>query len=344
MKRMLNNKKWHFIVLVLIVFGTYLSACNKITMWNQSTTENQIITDNQTTTEAPLQTEASHQSFLTVHFLKVGKADAIFIQEASGANMLIDSGDDLDAQYIYSYLVKYGVETIDYLILTHPHNDHIGAVDMVIHNFNVKRVVVASTENLEFYLDAYNAIVEKEVEIITADTNESYTLGNATFKFLGPLDLEENNLNNLSVVTQLTYGASTFLFTGDIEEKAEDLLVETYGAALKSDVLKVPHHGSKTSTKKAFLEAVQPDYAIISAGKNEDKDHPNKKTLNRLEDYKIITYNTNPDGTIIVQTDGTTMSVAPAMTKIPLLEPPIPDENKVLEFFTKVGEDNYSVE
>lgn len=319
-------KKTVVILLLMILLVTTLEACKKTNSIENA--GSQSISDNNS---------------LQVHFLAVGKADCILVQDSTGVNMLIDSGDDLDADTIYSYLMCYGVKTIDYLVLTHTHNDHIGAADMVIRNFAVKEVVVASKDNLEFYLDAYDAMLEKNVEIIEADLTKSYTLGKATFRFLGPLDLEDTNLNNLSIVTQLNYGESTFLLTGDIEEEVEDQLIETYGNELQSEVLKVPHHGSNTSGKEAFLEVVNPEYGIISVGNNnEDNNHPSKKTINRLSDEDILIYQTNEVGPVIAITDGTKLYVTPNLMEIERVQPPIPDENKVLEFFTQTqpSEDN----
>lgn len=308
-------KKIGVILLLVLLTATIFVACEKV----------------QPVNETPLMiTEQS--STLKVHFLSVGKADCILIQDPSGSNMLIDTGDDNDAAYIYSYLIKYGVRTIDYLVLTHPHNDHIGSADMVINNFDVQKVVVASLNQMELYLNAYTAIKEKKINLIEADTKATYELGQSSFRFIGPVNLEDSDsapdsdsaLNNLSVVTQITYGESTFLFTGDILKDAEEALVETYGDQLKSDVLKVPHHGSNTSTKKAFLKAVAPTYAIVSVGNNnEDNNHPSKKVINRLKDYHIKTFKLNETGTIIAITDGINLQVEPTTTAIDLLLPPI---------------------
>lgn len=302
-------KKIGVILLSVLLTATIFSSCEKV----------------QPVNETPMMiTEQS--STLKVHFLSVGKADCILIQDASGSNMLIDTGDDNDATYIYSYLTKYDVKTIDYLVLTHPHNDHIGSAEMVINNFDVQKVVVASLAQMELYLNAYTAIKEQNIDLIEVDTKETYELGQSSFKFLGPLNLEDADsdadLNNLSVVTQLTYGESTFLFTGDILKDAEEALVETYGDQLASDVLKVPHHGSNTSTKKAFLKAVAPTHAIISVGNNnEDNNHPSKKVIKRLKDYHIKTYKLNESGTITATTDGVSLQVEPNTTSFDLLLP-----------------------
>lgn len=279
---------------------------------------------------------------IAIHFLDVGKADCILIQESSGKNMLIDAGDNLDSNYIYSYLKHCGVRSLDYLILTHPHEDHIGSADMVILNFDVKKVIISPTEHTnDVYGDVLEAINEKDIALENFDLTNNYSLGTASFKLLGPLTTENTNYNNLSIITQLTFGENVFLFTGDAGSESEADLVSKYGTGLASDLLKVGHHGNKTASSETFLNHVAPKYAVISVGKNnEEQTHPSPIIIDRLKQHDINIFNTNEDGTILATSNGQEIIIEKYSTYITNEIPPIKDKNLLFEIVEQ-GIDSY---
>lgn len=242
---------------------------------------------------------------LKVSFIDVGQGDAILIQTPGGQNVLIDGGTTADASTVENYLHSLGVTKLDEIIATHPDADHIGGLDTMIADFTVGKVYMPNvTNDTEAYADLLRAVQAKNLTISPAKTGGSLQLdGEVTGTFVAPVMDDYPETNNDSAVIHLTYNAMSFLFTGDAEIPAENDMIAS-GADLKSTVLKVGHHGSSSSTSDAFLNAVKPKYAVISAGEN-SYGHPADATLNRLSQHGIATYRTDKSGTIVVQSDGT---------------------------------------
>ena len=236
---------------------------------------------------------------LAVHFLDVGQADCILIQQGDHA-MLIDAGNNSDDELITTYLQNAGVLHLDYAVGTHPHEDHIGALDTVLKNFPVQNLLMprvqASTGTFEDVLDA---AIEKGLSITAPKAGDTFPLGNAVLTAVN--NYTGDDLNDHSIMLRLTYGDVSFLFTGDAEVPAEQAALAT-GLPLRSDVLKVGHHGSSTSTSDAFLSAVSPTYAVISCGADNDYGHPHDETMEKLAEYEI--YRTDLQGTIVARSDG----------------------------------------
>lgn len=247
---------------------------------------------------------------LTVHFLDVEKCNCVLAASADGHYMLIDAGsnDDAHTEKIVTYLKGQGVRTLDYLLLTHPHRDHIRAVPQIISEFTVEEVLMGDfevetvgTKTFERVMDALEA---KDQLITRPQPGETYALGNAFFTILANDDsvkTASEELNDCSIGLILTDGFHRFLFYGDGEEGMEDKLLES-GYDLQSDVMMVAHHGSKSSTQKRLLQAVRPGIAVISCGIDGDgeRQEPSDKVLKRLEDVGAETYRTDLNGTIIV--------------------------------------------
>lgn len=244
---------------------------------------------------------------LSVHFIDVGQGDSILIN-VDDHYMLVDAGENDEGNTVVNYLEKQGVKSLEYVIGTHPHSDHIGGLDTVIHNFEINKVilpdVVSTTKTFEEVLDALS---EEDLKITKPEVGMEYKLGDATFIILAPNSSEYSDLNNYSIVIKVIYEETAFLLTGDAEKISEDEMLEN-GLDLSADILKLGHHGSANSSTNTFLDRVGASSAIISVGRNNKYGHPMSETVNRVLDRGINLYRTDEMGTIIVTTDGTAIS------------------------------------
>ena len=248
---------------------------------------------------------------LEVTFIDVGQADSILL-ENEGHNMLVDAGNNEDGPKLVNYLKNQNIHQFDYVIGTHPHEDHIGGLDNIIEDFDINTFympdVITTTKTFEDVLDALG---EKNMTLSIPKTNATFKLGDATVKVLYVGTEDESDLNDTSIVLKVTYQNVSFLLTGDASTKVEEKLNQ---ADLESTVLKVGHHGSSTATNEKFLNTVNPKYAIISVGENNQYEHPHTTVLNTLAAHNITTYRTDQDGTIKVITDGTNIEINTSKT------------------------------
>lgn len=282
------------------------------------------------------QTATVQPQKLTVHYLDVGQADSILIQTPSGKSMLIDAGNNEDSNTILSYVKKLKIKTIDVLIGTHPHEDHIGSMDDVIKTFSIGKIYMpkASTTTKTFK-DLLTSIKNKGLKVTTAAAGLNINDLDPLLKIsmLAPNNSTYEDLNNYSAVIKIVYGTTSFLFTGDAEDISEkEMIDKKYN--LKANVLKVGHHGSKYSTSAAFLKAVSPQYAVISVGKDNDYGHPAQATIDRLNASKIQIYRTDLLGTIIETSDGKNITLNKNATVIKPQAPP----SDTIVYITKTGE------
>lgn len=243
---------------------------------------------------------------LEVHFIDVGQADSILIMIDSDS-MLIDAGNNGDSDLVVDYIKSQGLEDLDYVIGTHPHEDHIGGLDAVINSFEVGKVLmpkqVSTTKTFE---DVLTSIQNKGLKITTPKIGASYNLGGAEWTILAPHEEQYDETNNSSIVIKLEYGNNSFIFTGDAEEASELDILKM--GDLKSDVLKVGHHGSSSSTSLDFLNAVNPNYAVISLGFDNSYGHPHSEVIERLSNKNIEVLRTDELGTIIFTSDGKSLN------------------------------------
>lgn len=253
---------------------------------------------------------------LTVHYINVGQADSIFI-DYGDYDILIDGGNNSDGQLVVDYLKQLNTDDIELIIGTHNHEDHIGGLDTVINNFDVENII--TTENIE-NIDLEQAnLSDTYKDYIRVAKNEKDTIGckliedsdltfnlddNIQFKIL---EMGDNfgDENNNSIVTMLDYNDIEFLFMGDLESNIEKQNLTKFSDI---DVLKLGHHGSKTSSDRRFLDIVKPEYGIISCGIDNSYGHPNTETVAKLKEYNIKTFRTDTQGTIIAKTDGKSVS------------------------------------
>lgn len=246
----------------------------------------------------------SAQVGMKVHFLDVGQADCTLIQTKEEA-MLIDAGNWEDQEEILTYLDSQGVEKLDYVIGTHPHEDHIGAMGEVIRQYEIGTLILPDKiHTTTAYEDMLEAAEEKDLSVTLAEADDSYELGeNAEFTIVAPVKDYGDNLNNWSVGVRVTYGEDSFLFCGDAEAEAEADMRKT-GEELEAEVWKVSHHGSSTSNTPEFLDAVQPAYGVISCGEDNSYGHPNQSVLEELTERGVEIYRTDEQGTIVASATG----------------------------------------
>lgn len=243
------------------------------------------------------------EDILQIHFFDVGQADSTLIISNNKTTMLIDAGTNEMGPKVVENIKKLGIEKIDYVIGTHPHEDHIGGLDDVIKNFEIGTIYMPKIQtNTKTFEDVLDAITEKDLTVTTPKKGDKFELGKAECEIMlcgtGTKE-EKENLNLSSIVTKVTYGKQSYLFMGDSEKENEKSRTWT-----KVNVLKVGHHGSDTSSSKSFLEQVMPQIAIISVGKDNSYGHPKQVILDRLKKIGAVIYTTKDKGNILIESDG----------------------------------------
>ena len=240
---------------------------------------------------------------LVVHFIDVGQGDSILL-ESDNHFMLVDAGENDQADTVISYLENAGVCALDYVVGTHPHSDHIGGLDKVIEHFDVSNVILPPVEHTtRTFEDVLDAVEAKDLKITRPKVGDTRSLGRANFTILAPNDDYGKDLNDWSVGLRVTYGDNRFVMCGDAETLAEADMLKN-GIDLSADVLKLGHHGSSTSSSPAFLDAVNPSVAIISCGQGNSYGHPHRETMEKLSERNITVYRTDEDGSITAACDG----------------------------------------
>ena len=243
-----------------------------------------------------------------VHFIDVGQADSILIECTDGA-IMIDAGENEDSQKIAAYLNERGIERLDYVIGSHAHEDHMGGMDDVILCYEVDELIIPTkASDSKFYKDVLAAAESRNVPVRTASAGETLSFPTGKLEVVDDGSETAGDMNNNSYILKFTYGETTFLFTGDAESKYEREALAN-GADVDVDVLKVGHHGSRTSTCDEFIAATTPEYAVIQVGRNNRYGHPSSETVSRLERAGAGVFRTDELGDIVVTTDGRSISV-----------------------------------
>ncbi len=242
----------------------------------------------------------SEGSKLKIYFLDVGQADSILLTN-NDKYMLIDAGNNADGSKLVKYFHDLGIETFDYVVGTHAHEDHIGGMDDIVDSFNINNFympdALTTTKTFEDVLDALD---KKSIAYQVPEVDSTFDFGDCTFEILYS-GTDTKDLNDSSIVLKMSYGAISFLFMGDATSKVEEKIINK---DVKSDVMKIGHHGSRYSSSSNFLEEVHPQYVIISVGENNTYKHPHAITLKRLEKIQARVYRTDRQGTIVLDSDG----------------------------------------
>jgi competence protein ComEC len=252
-------------------------------------------------------------SGLIVTFMDVGQGDAALIQ-CDGRNMLIDGGEPEQSQKIYAILKEKKISHLDHIVCTHVHSDHSGGLSGALQYASCDEALTTLTSSEDAVFNTFlQQCAKHSVPIVVPKVGDVFALGSASFQILGPTDMEPSmDENDRSLVLKLTYGKTSFLFTGDSEQEEEQLLMYNEYDSLKADVLKASHHGSANGASAAWIKAIQPKITVISCGSNNDYGHPHAQTLQLLQQYNSALYRTDLQGDIVIQSDGTSLSATVA--------------------------------
>lgn len=239
-----------------------------------------------------------------IHMIDVGQGDAVLIRTGDG-NLLVDAGS-ADAEFdLRDYLDSQGVKDFDYVVFTHPHEDHIGNGDMIIEQFDVEKVIMPDVQADTLCFEELLLSIDAEgAELITASPGATYKIGDLTLNIFGPIECDPDDLNNCSIVMRVDYGEVSMLFSGDAEKSAELEVYERYGDELDCEIYKVAHHGSVTSNSDEFFSVASPDLALISCGFGNSYGHPHREIVDMLDRNDITVRRTDVDGDVVVATDG----------------------------------------
>lgn len=279
-----NRRRWNILLFVLL-FAAVLAGCADYGKETQ---------------------QQPTDGILQVHYIDVGQGDSILLTQGEHS-MLIDAGDNSCGTRVQSYLQANSIDTLDYVVGTHPDSDHIGGLDVIIYKFYCNQIWMPDySKDTKTYEDVLASVKEKNYKITSPTAGDTFWLGQAQIQVLSPKENADygDDANNYSIAVKVTYGNNSFLFTGDCEEAAEREMLHS-GFDLRADVMKAGHHGSDTSNSRAFLEAVQPKVCVISCGEENDYGHPRAEVLNNLRDLGIEVYRTDEQGTIVAVSDGT---------------------------------------
>lgn len=275
------KKKFLSILLILCFFSLFLVGC--MSTYEASESKGKMI----------------------VHYIDVGQGDSILIQ-VNNKNMLIDAGPKDSKEQLISYLNSLNIETLDYVVATHPHEDHIGNMADIVNNYHVVNFYAPKVEYTTKTFERMILALKKnnlKINIIKADM-DSIDLGEGTkVSVFSPIKKEYENLNNYSPIIKVEYEENSFLFTGDAETEVEKEVLAA-GYNISSDVLKLGHHGSSSSTSEEFFKIVNPSMCIVSLGADNKYGHPHRETLSLIKKNKLTVYRTDLDGNIILTSDG----------------------------------------
>ena len=337
-----NKKKWRklkIILIALVIIGFIFYCCiskknpiqvvNDIFQTFQGESQSQI----QSESELEIQEESSSEAItnvngqMEVHFINVGQADSTLIIQ-NGKTMLFDVATKSRGDDIANYIKGLGIDYIDVLVLSHPHDDHMGGTAEFLKNMDVGIIYSPNFFNEKLTSGWYMDMLQ-QIELIDSERNKGvpkneqtsilhfprneqgefvkFNVGDAVVQFLAPLEDEYSDLNDYSICSIITYGSVDIMHTGDATSSVEQALIDQ-NYDLDVEIFQAGHHGSDTSNSKAFLEAMSPEAIVISCGMKNKHNHPVKSVIDCFKKMKIPVYRTDEAGDIVMVTDGTTYS------------------------------------
>ncbi len=303
-KRTYKRKRFGPIIAIILLVAAILVQDGRLPKWIQNKISNIGYRGGQTTEVS----DGQNDNLFTVHCLDVGQASAMLIVSGDHA-MMIDAGNRDDAKLITGYLTEQGITSLDYLLLTHPHEDHIGSGATLLREIEVERVIMPDIPldmcQTATYADLLAAIEEKDPLLDYPKAGDVYSLGELTFTIVAPSPEQQTdveNLNESSLGVLLTAGDNRILVYGDGEWNCEQYMIANHD--IEADVLIVGHHGSNSSSSGVFLDEVSPTYAVISCGADNDYGYPHKEVLERLGQENVEIYRTDLSGHILFSGNG----------------------------------------
>ena len=286
---MKNKYNILFILLVIVFIGGYLFYSNNI--------------PTKETKNDPV--EITEDDYLKVYFMDVGQADCILIDN-NHEYVLIDGGNTIDGKKLVNYFKELGINKFNYVVATHPHEDHIGGLNFIIYNFDIGHFIGTDIKtDFKSYDNMMNALEKENIKYEVPNINDTFRVGEALFRIVY-LDNNKEDINSSSIVLEMTYKNNSFLFTGDTTNEAEKTYLDNLN---EIDVLKVSHHGSQYATSAQFLMKTKPKYAIISVGKDNDYGYPKQVVLDKLDELNTKVYRTDQLGTIILTSNGNDIKI-----------------------------------
>lgn len=301
-------KEWLKIILIIAII-LVLAKILGVPLFGEGTNTD---TDIPTPTSTPVSDNNSGntnvEGELLLTMIDVGQADS-FLLEQNGMTALVDCGTRSSGDDVVEYLKSQGITKIDFLFGTHPHDDHMGGMYDIITNIEIGTIIIPEVKlnkiTANWYAKLMTEIKNGDYNLQYVKEGTTYYLGEATMKVLGPINEPKSNLNNYSTILKVSFGEMDIIMTGDAETDLEKEILAKYRDELDAEILKVGHHGSDTSTSDEFLEAVSPDYALVSAGLGNKHEHPIKSIMEKFEDAKIPVYRTDESGTVEVRISAT---------------------------------------
>ena len=322
-KQKLQVLKKILIAILIIIAGIFLlkyyfkhyyvvESVNTPIVWEDDETPTD--DESQNSTDEIIQTDG----ILYVHMIDCGQGDS-FLFEQNGKFGLIDCGTRSSGKDVVYYLQNHGVSKLQFVVGTHPHDDHMGGMYDVLNSFKCGTVYMPKIEEgtvtSQWYMKLMKKIKEDNIKVVNPKVNSKFKLGDAVFKVVGQLSPEDagSNLNDYSTVIKVSFGEMDILMTGDAETKSEEAMLANPKISLECEILKLGHHGSNTSTSQKFLEEVNPDYGLISCETGNSYEHPSTETMNKLKKRKVKIYRTDEQGDIVltVTSDSVTFNKKP---------------------------------